>query len=124
VADPVDLDGAIAPLLVLARAVAEAQGGALTVERIGAGAPAGALNADALRGAVAAALDAAVRGDASVTCAVGPDMRGAVVRIRSSAGPVTLTHDTRAALRGAGVGFEEGPGGVALVFARDRADDA
>jgi hypothetical protein len=77
-----------------------------------------------VRGAVAAALDAAVRGDARVTCAVGPHERGAAVSIRSSAGPVTLAPEMHAALRGAGVRVEAEPGGVALVFARNGADEA
>ena len=118
---PVDLHEVLSPLVVLARAIAEAQGGSVTYEPP-AEAVASALDGDAVRGGIAASLDVAVEGSSHVRCAIEPRGGDVAVWVRRSPGAVVLPGALRESIRGAGVRIEEHPDGVALLFGRAAAD--
>ena len=117
---PVEAGGALAPIAVLVRAVAESRRGSLTVEVPDEIPPALAIDGDAVRGAMATVLLAAIdrAGGATVRCRLGYESAAVLVEVTAD-DEFEMTGEAAAAIDACGIAVRAVTRGVALRLPRD-----
>jgi hypothetical protein len=112
---PVDLSAVLPPLLVLADAVARAQGGTVTAETVPVLFPS-SLGGHVVRGAFGAALVASLDAGPNVRCTIGLADGRVAARFTTEGRGTALDADARNVLHDAGIGLDEEPDGFTLLF--------
>lgn len=115
---PVEAGGALAPIAVLASAVAASRGGSLRVALPDEIPPLLATDGDAVRGAIATVLLAAVERGATVQCRVVYEPAAAVVEVEAD-DEFEMSGEAAAAIEACGIAVRVRPGGVAIRIPRD-----
>jgi hypothetical protein len=118
VRQPVETGGIIGPIAVLVSAVAAARGGTLDVVVPDDIPPALAPVGDAVRGAIATVLLAAVDQAMTVRCRVVYEATAVLVEVTAET-DLEMTGDATVAIEACGIGVRTVPGGVTLRMARD-----
>jgi signal transduction histidine kinase len=117
VREPVELGSVLAPIAVLAAAVADARGGSLEVELPDALPPALSVHGHAVRAALATALLAAAERGATVRCCVVYEPAAVVVEVMAD-GELGMAEQVVAGLAACGIVAHGSPAGVALRIPR------
>ena len=114
---PVDLYSTLSALVTLTGVIARSEGGEVSLERTDEESTQTSLEGNAVRGALASALNAAVAGSATVRCRVGHLGERIAIQIVSGGGE-ELSEDVSQAIRKAGIGLERESAGTTLLFSR------
>lgn len=117
VRQPVELGSVLAPIAVLAGAVAMAHGGSLEVELPDELPPALAADPHALRAAVSTALLAGAERGATVRCGAVYEAAAVVIEVRAD-GEIVLAKEVEAGLAACGIPARGSPDGIALRIPR------
>ncbi|MGI9078751.1 MAG: histidine kinase dimerization/phospho-acceptor domain-containing protein [Gemmatimonadaceae bacterium] len=117
---PVDLYSTLSALVSVMRVIARSEGGEVSLERTDEESTQTSLEGNAVRGALALALSAAVAGGARVRCRVGRSGERIAIQIMSGVGDA-LSEDASQAIRKAGIGVERESAGTTLLFSRAQA---
>ncbi len=117
---PVDLYSSLSALVTVTGVIARSEGGEVLLERTDEEFTQTSLEGNAVRGALASALSAAVAGSATVRCRVGHSGERIAIQIISGAGEA-LSEDVSEAIRKTGIGLECESAGTTLLFSRAQA---
>ncbi|MDQ3519139.1 MAG: hypothetical protein M3466_12140 [Gemmatimonadota bacterium] len=117
---PIDLYSTLSALVTVTGVIARSEGGEVSLERTDEEFTQTSLEGNAVRGALASALNASVAGSARVQCRIGHSGERIAIQITGGAAS-GLSEEVSQAIRMAGIGLERESSGTTLLFSRAQA---
>ncbi|MBC7789864.1 MAG: hypothetical protein H7Z74_07945 [Anaerolineae bacterium] len=117
---PVDLYSTLSALVTVTGVIARSEGGEVSLDRTDEESTQTSLEGNAVRGALASALSAAVVGSSKVRCSLGRSGERIAIQITSAAGSA-LPENVIEGIRKAGIGLERQSAVTTLLFSRAQA---